>query len=99
MMKIDIGKIKVGRIFKMTDVTKADQCSQYQPNTTVKNGKAFQTMQVIVTWIEDRGAYLYIGFKPNGKDIGRCGFGATRIYKKEQKEYGTLGFEAIYNYQ
>lgn len=97
-MSINIEKIKVGRQFIMTDVMKANQCSQYQRNTVVKDGKSYQKTQVVVTSVDDRGEYLYVGFRPSGKDAGCCGFGATRIYKENQKEYGTLGFEPLYNY-
>lgn len=94
-MRIDTSKIRTGLIHAMTTATKANNASRYQPNTVVQNGKAIQTTQVRVTWVEDRGEYLYIGYRPTGKDIGRGAFGAARIYKSGAREYGVIGFEPV----
>ena len=94
-MRIDISKIETNLIHTMTSATKANDVSNYQPNTVVRDGKAIQTKQVRVTWIEDRGEYFYIGYIPAGKDVGRFGFGAARIYKSGAREYGVIGFEPV----
>lgn len=94
-MRIDFEKLEVGKTFKMTTVTRSNKCSIYQPNTTVASGKATQTMMVMLDWMEDRGEYLYIGYHPVGKDSHLCGFGATRLYHGEPKEFGVVGFEAL----
>lgn len=40
-----------------------------------------------IDWIEDRGEYLYVGHSPEDKKHGL--FGAFRIYKNEEKPFGT----------
>lgn len=94
-MRIDIRKIGIGLMHTMTTAAKTNGASIYQPNTVVQDGKAIQTTQVRVTWVEDRGEYLYIGYRPTGKDIGRGAFGAARIYKSGAREYGVIGFEPV----
>ena len=94
-MRIDISKIGTGIMHTMTTAYKANGASSYQPNTVVQDGKAIQTTQVRVTWMEDKGEYFYIGYRPAGKDIGRFGFGAARIYKNGPREYGVIGFAPV----
>lgn len=97
-MKKDLSKVKVGRIFKMTEVKRINGINEHQANTEVRDGKAIQTQEVKINWIEDRGEYLYIGFTPLDRRMGA--FGATRVYKTDRgNEYGLLGFEQKYNYQ
>ena len=94
-MRIDTSKIRTGLIHVLTTATRANSVSSYQPNTVVQDGKAIQTTQVRVTWVEDRGEYLYIGCRSTGKDTGRGAFGAARIYKGDAREYGVIGFEPV----
>lgn len=94
-MRIDFEKVQAGNLFTMTTAMLANQCSIYQRNTTVVNGKAIQTMQVKVDWVEDRSEYLYIGYTPYGKDRSMCAFGTARLYKDGPKEFGVVGFEAL----
>lgn len=97
-MKKDIKKMKPGRRFLMTQVYNANQPINWRPGTIVKDGKAYQTTEVEIDWIEDRGDYYYVGYTPKQANGGA--FGAARIYKEtEPYEYGTLGFEAKYNYK
>ena len=98
-LKYDIDKIKPGRVFTITEAVKATPTSIYQPNTTVKAGKALQTTEIMVTSVEDRREYLYIGIRPTGRDAGRFGFGAMRIYKAGPRDYGVVVLEARYNYR
>jgi len=92
-MRIDIDRVTAGEMFTMVRVTKADHLSHLQPNTTVADGKATQTMQVKVDWVEDRGSFLYVGYHPVGEDRFLCTFGAARIYKDGPKRFGVIGFE------
>ena len=94
-MRIDIRKIETGLMHTMTTAAKTNNASRYQPNTVVQDGKAIQTTQVRVAWVEDRGEYLYIGCRSTGKDTGRGAFGAARIYKGNAREYGVIGFEPV----
>lgn len=94
-MRIDFEKVQAGNLFTMTKVMKADQCSIYQRNTSVVNGKAITKMLVKVDWVEDRGEYLYVGYTPAGKGRHLCVFGATRLYKDGPKEFGVVGFEVL----
>lgn len=95
-MKKDIGKIKAGRRFYMTQVYNANQPYNHHPDIVVKDGKVYETREVEVNWVEDCGEYLYIGYTP--KTGGA--FGATRVYKEaDPYEYGTKGFEAKYPYE
>ena len=92
-MRIDIDRVNAGEMFTMTRAMKADNLSHLQPNTTVADGKATQTMMVMVDWVEDRGSFLYVGYHPVGEDRFRCTFGAARIYKDGPRQYGVIGFE------
>lgn len=92
-MRIDIDRVNVGEMFTMVRATKANDLSKFQPNTTVANGKATQTMMVAVDWVEDRGSFLYVGYHPVGKDRFLCTFGAIRLYKDGPREFGVIGFE------
>lgn len=92
-MRIDIDRVAAGEMFTMVRTMKADNLSHLQPNTTVSDGKATQTMMVMVDWVEDRGSFLYVGYHPIGKDRFTCTFGATRIFKDGPRRYGVIGFE------
>ena len=94
-MRIDISKIGTGVMHTMTTAYKANGVSNCQPNTVVQDGKAIQTTQVRIIWVEDRGQYLYIGYRPAGKDSGCGRFGAARIYKSGARTYGVIGFEPV----
>lgn len=94
-MRIDFEKVQAGNLFTMTTVMKADQCSIYQRNTSVVNGKAITKTLVKVEWVEDLGEYLYVGYTPAGKDRHTCKFGAARLYLDGPKEFGVVGFEAV----
>lgn len=97
-MRRDIKKMKAGRRFLMTNVHSSNQPNVWGPEAIEKDGKIYVTTEVEINWIEDRGDFYYVGYTP--KQAGRGVFGATRIYKGEDPhEYGTLGFEAKYNYQ
>lgn len=97
-MRRDINKMKVGRRFFFTAVMKESEISKYQLDTTVKGGKEYRRFEVIITSIEERGDYLYVGYEPINKAHGR--FGYCRIYKdNDPYEYGMKGVEAKYNYE
>ena len=47
-MRIDIDRVNAGEMFTMTRAMKADNLSHLQPNTTVADGKATQTITIMV---------------------------------------------------
>lgn len=65
----------------------------------VANGKTLEMRDLTVTWIEDRGDYLYLGYKPAPWiPYGTYGeFGAERIYKPgvKQPPFGVVAIGEI----
>lgn len=80
-------------IYLITNKMKATPVSQYQPDTVVEGEFEYRSFKARVTSISDRGDYLYIGYRP--LDSRHGAFGYTRLYKANQPEFGTIGFEDV----
>lgn len=93
--RIDVSKIMSGRIHAMTMASKADGIAERQPGAALVGGKAVRTTYVRISWAEDMGEYIYIGYRPVGMNAGRCAFGAARVYKDRARPYGVIGFVPV----
>jgi hypothetical protein len=56
--------------------------------TNKKTGRSVN-FTATINWVEDRGDYWYIGYKP--ADIRICRFGACRV--KKSGEYAAINFK------
>lgn len=92
---MQINGIHVDDKYVMTVASKANQVSRYQPKTVIENDKAYQTMKIRVTFVEDRGDYFYIGYAPIEEDSTRCSFGYARIYKSGNRSWGIVKFDPM----
>lgn len=89
-------KYQIHRNFRVVERMKKNQIKENQPGVIkVEDGYVYSEMFVHLTSISDRGDYWYIGFRPIGKSLGRCGFGYIRLYKNGIPECGTILIEDI----
>ena len=82
--------MKVGAEYIKVERLKKNGINERQPGRKVSGEYVYEEMRVRVTSMKDCGDYWYLGYKPIGKDAGRCGFGYTRYYKDIVPEYGTV---------
>ena len=91
-------KYQIHRNFRIIDRMKKDGINENQPGVTKVEGEyVYSEMFVQLTSVSDRGDYWYIGFRPIGRDMGRCGFGFTKLYKHAIPEYCTIAIEDFTN--
>lgn len=89
-------KYNIHRNFRMVERHRQDGIQEHQKGVTkVEDGYVYRETFVQLSNVEDRGDFWYVGFRPVGRDVGRCGFGYTRIYKEGIPEYGTIELEDI----
>lgn len=96
--KIDTN-ICIGETYLMTTKMKATSVSQYQPDTVVVDDYAYESRKISVTSIEDRGEYLYVGYKLyKPQSYNSMTFGYTKVYKNRDTapKFGVVGFEKVF---
>lgn len=91
-------RLQIYKQFRLIERRKKDGIQEHQRGVTkVEDGYVYFETFVNLTSISDEGDYWYIGYRPIGRDSGRCGFGYFRLYKNGIPEYGAIAVEDLRN--